>query len=442
MLAYIQATLAMPGPRIRCRCVLNAVDNGKWQLLTCAVEAFPDAARTPEPVCSRYYRDCVLHEEWFELDACLAFVASVEAGRVMFGDMEVLRSQPTSYWNLERVMLSNLYMPAAGLIVRTQFQRDVQLLREPLIAADAPYYPDGLEAAHDWIGDGGSSGYTDGRNGEVVFLLPESGAYFSALISDDGNLRIEIGGTNRNMEGLTVTGAYWVGGRIHHFSGRVESGAATTSVPDDVSRLECALIDDVGTIYDRYFEHLGRHSGLVRHRQIRDDDRLDELITAARRRGEGASVEFKPFIDPDEDLGKSQQKTKYRELVRTAVAFANANGGCVFLGIDDHCNITGVDHDFARIEQAAPSEVTLAGYCSSLLNKLCGDVQGEIDLRISPVTVQGRSIIVVEVEEAGCKPLMVRGEKPYYLRIGATNKQVPANEWADHLMPSAVQSIP
>lgn len=441
LLDYIQSALSLPGQRMRCRCILNTATDAKWRLLSCAVEAFPDRLRTPEPVESRRYADCVLYEEWFDLEACRTFISQIQSGRLLFKDIEVLRSLPAPHWHWERVTLRNFYMSAAGSVAHTRYEQNVHILQEPLISVAAPYYPDGMEAAHDWLGQGNDGKYTDGRNGEIVFLLPENRAFFSDLVSDNGTLNIKVDGTHRHIEGLKVTGAYWQERRIQHFSAPVRSGLAVISMPDGLSRLECVLIDEAGSIYDRYFEHAEWHSGLIRHRATENDDRLRALVANARRRGEGENVEFKPFIHGGEALGQNQQKTKYRELVRTIVAFANAKGGCVFMGIDDHCGVIGIEQELAKFEKVAPSDEAIAAYNGSLLNKVCGDVEGEIRLEVSPVEIYDHTIVVIEVEEAGRKPLMVRGEKPYYLRVGATNKQVPANEWADHLTSSAGQYI-
>lgn len=442
LLNYLKEFLSVPGRRVRCRCMLNAARGGQWQLLSCAIEAFPDEARAPKPIPSRSYSDCVLYEEWLDLAACQTFVASIQAGRLVLGTMEIARSTPASHWHWERVTLKNFYMPSAGLVVRTQFQQNVHISQEPLISAEAPYYPNEMEAAHHWLGVGASSGYTDGRNGQIVFSLPESRAFFFALLSDNGLLEFDLGGTNCNKGGMKITGAYWEGRLIHHFCVDVENSRAKASVPDNVSRLECALIDNAGTIYDRYIEHWGQHSGLIRHRIAEGEDRLRALITTATTRGEGEEVEFKPLIRYEEGLGTKREKPKYRELVRTIVAFANAGGGSVFLGIDDNCNVIGVDLEFAKSEETGLTDDALMTYCGSLLNKLTGDVAGEIDLRISPVTVQERHIIVIEVAEGGHKPLMVRGENAYYRRVGASSRQIPATEWKEFLLAGNRRQFP
>jgi len=429
---YIQTVLSQPGQRMRRRAVLKPAIGG-WQLVCCTAEFFPDLARAPEPAASRLYDDCALFEDWLDLDACREFLSAACKGKITLGEMEVSRSVPNSFWNLERVMLDNYYMPAAGLVARTRFEQQPSLSQEPLISTDAPYYPNELEAARDWFSGGRTYSDTDGRNGEILFLLPETRAFFVGLHSNDGLLRFDVAGSASDTEGFKVTGAFWQEGIIHHFSSPVVNGFASAPVPDQVSRIECVLIDADTNVYDRFFEHDGRHSGLQRLRKVDHAERLHELLTTALAHGEGVNAEFKPFMDFTEGLGDKRHKTKYREVVRTIVAFANATGGCVFLGVDDNCNVVGASDKLAELTKSAPTEGALSAYGSTLLNKLRGDVGGEIDMRITPLTAQGLAVLIIEVTEAHHKPLMVRGENAYYLRVGASNRQLPANEWANYL---------
>ena len=429
---YIQTVLSLPDQRMRRRAVLNPAMGG-WQLVCCTAEFFPDLERAPKPAASRHYNDCILFEDWLDLDACRAFLSAVDTGRIALGEIEVARSVPNSVWHLERVTLDNYYMPAAGLVARTRFEQHPPLSQEPLISFSAPYYPNELEALRDWISSGRLYSDADGRNGEVLFLLPETRAFFVGLHSDNGLLRIDIGGTHRDTEGFKVAGAYWQDDVIHHFSPPVVNGSASASVPDHVTRLECILIDADANVYDRYFEHNGRDSGLQRQRNEDHSERLKKLLKTALSRGEGSSVEFKPLVEVGEGLGDKRRKTKYREIVCSVVSFANANGGCVFLGVDDNCNVVGVTDRLAEMTKSVPTESELHTYCGALRNNICGDVVGEIDIRITPLKRQSLTVLVVEVAEARSKPLMVRGENSYYLRVGASNRQLPANEWANHV---------
>ncbi|MEJ1968467.1 MAG: ATP-binding protein [Rhizomicrobium sp.] len=429
LLTYLENNLGKGALRARRRTVLNKTTAGPWQLVCCVVEVFPRQDQTPDAVATRRYATTILHEDWLDGAACRTFLEDIQTGKATFDDVVVDR-KATPSWQLELVPLKNYFMRAAGYVAHTAFDANVATLQEPLIAPREPFYPDQAEAARDWSGLATYQGQSDSRNREIVFLMPEARALFTRAVSDHGTLRLTVGGVQHANLSLLVKGAYWTKSTIHHFEGAVSDGGIALSVPDHVDRLEYVLIDDGGEIYDYQFETWSSHSGLVRERMGNDADRLTQLVHNACATGEGLYFEFKPLIDLREGLGAQGKKTKYRELVRTIVAFANSEGGSVFLGIDDNCNVTGIGEPLRAFGKAELSDELFASYRGALLSAVRGDLVGEVPLRISPIVVDDVLVAVVEVPSADAVPIMVRGENVYYVRVGASNRQLPPNEWA------------
>ena len=145
-------------------------------------------------------------------------------------------------------------------------------------------------------------------------------------------------------------------------------------------------------------------------------DRLVRMVRNACSTGESKHTEFKTFVDLSEGLGSGCKKTKYRELVRTVVAFANGEGGCVFLGIDNDCHLTGIDEALRKYSQSDPSDEVLDAYRGALLSAILRDVVGEISLQISATAVNSVWVVLIEVARCEAPPMMVRGEPHYYMR--------------------------
>jgi len=429
LLTYLENNLGKGTLRARRRAVLNKTSAGAWQLVCCVVEVFPSLEKTPEPTASRHYATTLLHEDWLDWMACRTFLEGIHIGRVTFGDVVIERTINPS-WHLELLPLKNFYMRGPGYVAHTVFEGNVAISQDPLISRHEPYYPDQGEAARDWLGLSTYHGHNDGRNREIVFLMPEARAFFIRAVSDRGTLRLTLGGLQYAQIALHVKGAYWSGGAIHHFETDVLDGEAAALIPDTVDRLEYILIDNNGEIYDYQCEGGFGHSGLLRERLGDESDRLMQLVHSACSTGEGRHVEFKPLIDFREGLGVRGKKTKYRELVRAIAAFANSEGGSVFLGIDDNCNVAGIEDALRAFGKAELSEELFESYRGALLAAVHGDLVGEVPLRISPVVVDGALVAVVEVPGADAAPIMVRGENVYYVRVGASNRQLPPNEWA------------
>lgn len=324
LLIYLENNLGKGALRARRRAVLNKTTAGPSQLVCCVVEVFLRQDQTPETVATRRYATTILHEDWLDGAACRTFLEDIQTSKVTFGDVVVDRKAAPS-WQLELVPLKNYYMRSVGYVAHIAFDENVATSQDPLIAPREPFYPNRVEAARDWLGLATYHGQSDSRNREIVFLMPEVRALFTGVVSDHGMLRLTIGGVQHADFALLVKGAYWIKSTIHHFEGTVSDGGVALSVPDRVDRLEYVLIDDDGEIYDYQFESGSGHSGLVRERMGDDADRLAQLVHTACATGEGRYVEFKPLIDFREGLGAQGKKTKYRELVRTIVAFANSD---------------------------------------------------------------------------------------------------------------------
>jgi len=93
-------------------------------------------------------------------------------------------------------------------------------------------------------------GFSDARNGEVAFLLPEARAFFTDASAKSGTLKLTLAGSDIGHRELRVKGAYWIGGCIRHFETKVRGHVVELEVPDYVDRLEYLLLDSEDQIFD------------------------------------------------------------------------------------------------------------------------------------------------------------------------------------------------
>ncbi len=415
--------------RLRRRAVMTRPGGDNWTLLCCTIEGRPDTSAESEATTSRHYTDAVLYEDWLTADECRRFIDEIQAGRVAFGDIHISRNgNPT--WQMERLPLKNTYMARAGLCVTTPFrERSAGIAQGPLLAAGEPYYPDLHEAAGHWLPFPVYHGHSDARNQAIIFLLPEARAFFADAKLRDGVLEVSVGGTEAASAALTVKGAYWNNGAMHHFEEAVQDGTARISVPVDTHRLEYVLMDADGAVYDFQQENRFNDSGLGMHRLDNTAQDLVRQVLTACLDGEGMHNEFKPFIEDTKAIGPKVQKTKLRQLVTTVVAFANTQGGRIYIGIDNECGLAGIAEALQKSAEKEVSEDVASHYCRALTARLRDQLIGDIPMRISHVTVNGALIIVVEVSQSPAKPAMVKDDNSFYVRAGSNNKQLPPDQW-------------
>ena len=433
LVAFVGHAYAADGVRFRRRTVLTRAAAEKWLLVCCTVEALLGPCPADAAVSTHQYPSVVLYEDWLTTDECRRFVEDIQRGRITFGTFCIERRANAS-WRLEMVPLKNAYMHRAGAIASTRFEESpFGFPAGPLLAAAEPYYPDLGEAARDWLPFTVYHGDRDARNQEIVFLLPEARAYFAGAASRDGVLEIEIDGRDAKRLPLVVKGAYWDDSAIRHFAAEVEDGKAIFQVPNHVDRIEYVLMDSGGMIYDFQREDRFSDSGLRAGSSDAAAHSFAEQVRSACLDGEGMQTEFKPFVACDEGMGKRSGKTKLRELVMTAVSFANTHGGRIYIGVDDECGITGIGPDLAKWAKAEVTSAAADRYRGALTARIRDNVVGDVSLRVSHGMVEGALIIVVDVAESDSKPAVVRGDNTLYVRAGASNRQVPPDQWASML---------
>ena len=73
---------------------------------------------------------------------------------------------------------------------------------------------------------------------------------------------------------------------------------------------------------------------------------LTERVRNSLRLGEGHFQEFKSALDGESNDKKPRRLTLIcRDIAEALVAFANADGGALLIGVEDDGTMTGVPHD-------------------------------------------------------------------------------------------------
>lgn len=395
--------------------------NNKWTLLACTVEAIVSDIEPVEAVASKCYPQAVLFEDRLSNEGLLDFVKQVSEGRFCLGEYSLGATNTHRQWTRERVPLSNNHMLRAGQVWSARFD-DVNVNSyEALLAPQQPYYPDLFEAVKNWLPFPVYHGSSDSRKGEVILLLPETRAYLADATFKGKVIDIQVAGTELNKLSLELKGAWWDEEGIHHFEEQVSNRLAQLSIPEFANRLEYVLADSEGAIYDRHYEDGYRHTGLGRKRIVSGDTSLVDIVREACRNGEGLQVEFKPFIELEND--------KLKEIIRAVVAFANTQGGRIFLGIDDDCGLLGIDGQLAKWAKAEPNEATCERYLGAIRGKIRDVVQGDPVLNFMQTVVDDCRIVVIEVSAAKEKPISIRQDKSLYIRRGSSNSKALPEEW-------------
>ncbi len=123
---------------------------------------------------------------------------------------------------------------------------------------------------------------------------------------------------------------------------------------------------------------------------------IEQILT----QNEGKTLEFK------RDLSSP------KPLVKTLVAFTNTAGGQLVIGVDDRRRVIGVNDPLYEEERL-----------SSLIADL---IAPRLVPNIEIITINGKSVLIVEVFLSGSRPHFFRPDGPengVYVRLGSTNRQ-------------------
>ena len=112
--------------------------------------------------------------------------------------------------------------------------------------------------------------------------------------------------------------------------------------------------------------------------------------------GESEITEFKTSL------------AEWRDVVETISAFSNRSGGRVLIGVADNCDIIGVDIGRKTIEKLA--------------NQIKQNTDPVIHPSIRVEEIDGKQVIVVDVEEGTQKPVLAFGRA--VIRVGKSNQKL------------------
>ena len=116
--------------------------------------------------------------------------------------------------------------------------------------------------------------------------------------------------------------------------------------------------------------------------------------------GENTTTEFKENFD--------------QEVIETAAAFANTDGGTVLIGVSDRQEIIGI----------TIGKETLRNWS----NRIAQSTEPRVTSEIQQIDIEGKSVVLIHITESAIKPVSVRGR--CYKRIGNSSRVMSPQEIA------------
>lgn len=410
--------------------------SGLWKVLGCVIRP-AEKGSTPAAVVMHEYKDAVLFRDVLEASQCTSFIESLAMPGLNIAARPV-QFDAYSQTDIVRIGVRNYWMEQAGSAYIFSPKSYNPAPHERLLRADAPYYPEPYEAAKNWLGLRVHHGSSDGNNGKVVLLLPETRGFIDDFRWTNDTLELQVAGTANGSEKLQVRGAFWSQAGIKQLAAKVSGGRAFLQITPDAQRLELFVLGNSGRFYEYHQEQVG--FGPEHCRFLGARSQLSEaasLVKVAVAKGECIDVEFKAWVDIE---GQLKENSKLMQVLQTAAAFANTSGGTVYIGVDNHSEVVGINVELAKSTKAAFDEDGARRYLGALRTRVNDSLRGPVAITTALADLEDKLVALLHVAPSQI-PVSIGTECILYIRKGATNVKVPPDEWRARAVKAPWESL-
>src|SRR3989338_10089064 len=163
-----------------------------------------------------------------------------------------------------------------------------------------------------------------------------------------------------------------------------------------------------------------------REKKITEEVNYEEVIKG----GESDQVEFKVSILWD---FKRKAANKFLEFIiaKSISAFLNANGGRLFVGVEDSGEIGGIENDYAVVNHKNKDGFLLQ--LDQIINQYLGKAFYQyISIKIIPM--KGKDVCVIEVAKSKTPVFLKNGDKEeFYIRASASSQPTSMKEANEYI---------
>lgn len=145
------------------------------------------------------------------------------------------------------------------------------------------------------------------------------------------------------------------------------------------------------------------------------------------KEGESTNVEFKSTLRYDSNTEKIN-KSLEEVIMKSIAAFANTEGGRLFIGITNDGEIIGLDHDYSTLKQ--PNKDFFELHLRTLVETYYGNAFSAENIRIDFVEEEGKYICIVYIsksrEPVYSKITNKQGlkEEKFFIRVGNSSREI------------------
>jgi hypothetical protein len=306
-----------------------------------------------------------------------------------------------------------------------QVHWDRDLARGPFLEAGSAWYAPDLDSAmRKWCDFPlESPGSTNAP--QLHFIVPDKRTFIEDLsLSGDGSVQGRI-----STRAVRPVHAACRGtdndGQLHFGMAVVCDNVFDWKPPRELRTLDVELLSPESELLDSYRETPAESSWNQSVLVANIERQKDSEIASALLAGEGDRIECKRYLPPHTGNQKSQ------ELPETVVAFANAKGGTIYVGISDKLELTGIETQL-RKESGTAGVGTLPElkdwYTRACRKLIAESINPTPQVEMNWLTQDGELVLAIRVEEGRAKPYELPKTGEILFRRGPNNKRISRAE--------------
>ena len=417
---------------IRVRSVAAQSPEGVWTNFLCMIVAYPKGQAPATHQSINYPENRVrLIEHWLTPTTLMPYLEKISKSVMgtAEGDVSIFGTDP--HFRMTHQLPSNNDF---GALPGTEYRMDgsnrpsFHVTDDPLLSYEEnmPYYSGIDEAVADWVGLKSFHGRSsDSRLGGVILFLPECRAYIHKIQEIENSLEIVIAGEQSSTLPLRIKGGWRSKGKFNNFDQKVTSQTTRISTPD-AEEYEIYLIGNDNSTYDYARETTFIVTGTKRVLERQDPSKSDkDRLAEDLQKGETDKIEFKSYIDVD-------NPESLDSLIETVIAFANTKGGSIYIGVNDYCQVKGIEKEvsvaYYKAKQKGTGDST--DWYIGRLKKVVGDsLSRAIPIQYGAFMVGDHKVLHIIVSEGEEKPYFWMWRNSIYVRHGGSD--VIANPYTE-----------
>jgi Putative DNA-binding domain len=350
------------------------------------------------------YGDLVLTETWIAgVVEVVDYLGRFLEGKLEIGTPTAVKFSGTNHYFQPYLVYTHTGWAEEKYTTPAVVTDPFQISQEPLTRLGLrPYLRQGHAVAHWMVGKTDWQSNSGPNDGQFVTVLPSTEGRIVKAKWTPGKLttELEIYSSNSELQILFDRSAA-LASLIPAKTGVIE-----VEVPDDAQgiflNLQGSQNDSLGrihlsSVYDNYGPQLTQQTG-------------ERLAIEELKSGENESVEFKPFIAPNNE--------KENDLLETVIAFANTNGGRIYIGATDNAELEG----YRGLHRAFSGMSDPCNALTARLRRLLIEKTKPVPkYKIEVLDIGGDPLVVLTVEKGSDPPYATHDNK-VWVRKGATDR--------------------